>query len=163
MEIDSKVLGPSVISDAQIGEGGEAGPFAFIRSNVVMKAGSKVGRFVEVKNSTLGEGVKALHQSYIGDAVIGRGTNIGAGTVTCNYDGVNKNATKIGENCFVGSDTMFIAPVSIGDRATTAAGSVITKDIPDDALGIARERQANVKEWSSRKSLGAKQSQGGEG
>ena len=162
MEIDSKVLGPSVISDTVIGEGGEAGPFAFMRGNAVMKAGSKVGRFVEVKNSTLGEGVKALHLSYIGDATIGRGTNIGAGTVTCNYDGVTKNTTKIGEDCFVGSDTMFIAPVSIGDRATTAAGSVITKDVPDDALGIARGRQTNVKDWSSRKNLGAKQSQGEE-
>jgi len=163
MEADSKVLGLSVISDAVIGEGGEAGPFAFIRGNAVMKAGAKVGRFVEVKNSTLGEGVKALHLSYIGDTIIGRGTNIGAGTVTCNYDGVKKNTTIIGEDCFVGSDTMFVAPVSIGDRAITGAGSVITKDIPDDALGIARGRQANLKDWSARKSLGAKQKRGEEG
>ena len=163
MEADSKVLGLSVISDAVIGEGAEVGPFAFMRNDVVMKAGSKVGRFVEIKNSTLGEGVKVLHQSYIGDAVIGRGTNIGAGTVTCNYDGTAKNRTEIGEDCFVGSDTMFVAPVSIGDRAVTAAGSVITKDIPEDALGIARGRQTNVKEWSSRKSLRAKRNQGEEG
>ena len=163
MEADSKILGPSVISDTVIGKGGEAGPFAFMRSNVVMKAGSKVGRFVEVKNSTLGEGVKAMHLSYLGDATIGGGTNIGAGTVTCNYDGVAKNYTKIGEDCFVGSDTMFVAPVSIGDRAVTAAGSVITKDIPDGALGIARERQTNVDDWSSRKNLAAKPRHGEEG
>ena len=163
MEIDSKVVGPSVISDAVIGEGAEVGPFAFMRSNVVMKAGSKVGRFVEVKNSTLGEGVKALHLSYLGDAVIGRGTNIGAGTITCNYDGAVKNTTIIGEDCFVGSDTMFIAPVSIGDRAATAAGSVITRDVPDDALGIARGRQTNLNDWSSRKNLRAKRSRGEEG
>ena len=163
MEADSKVWGPSVISDTVIGEGGEVGPFAFMRNNSVMKAGSKVGRFVEVKNSTLREGVKALHLSYIGDAEIGRGTNIGAGTVTCNYDGVKKNTTIIGENCFVGSDTMFVAPVSIGDRATTAAGSVITKDIPDDALGIARERQSNVRDWNRKKNLGTTQKQGKEG
>jgi len=163
MEPDSKVWGPSVISDTVIGEGGEAGPFAFMRNDVVMKAGSKVGRFVEVKNSTLGEGVKALHLSYIGDATIGNGTNIGAGTVTCNYDGVAKNSTKIGTDCFVGSDTMFVAPVSMGDRATTAAGSVITKDIPDGALGVARERQTNVDGWKDRKSFGQRWHHGEEG
>jgi bifunctional UDP-N-acetylglucosamine pyrophosphorylase/glucosamine-1-phosphate N-acetyltransferase len=153
MEARSKILGPSVVSDAIIGEGAEVGPFAFLRNDVKMKAGSKVGRFVEVKNSTLGEGVKALHLSYLGDASIGSGTNIGAGTVTCNFDGVNKSLTSIGEDCFVGSDTMFVAPVSMGDKATTAAGSVITKDIPDGALGIARERQSNVDGWNDRKSI----------
>ncbi|MCL2684577.1 MAG: bifunctional UDP-N-acetylglucosamine diphosphorylase/glucosamine-1-phosphate N-acetyltransferase GlmU, partial [Synergistaceae bacterium] len=163
MEPDSKIFGPSVISDTVIGEGGEVGPFAFVRNNVVMKADSKVGRFVEVKNCTLGEGVKAMHLSYLGDATIGSGTNIGAGTVTCNYDGVSKNITKIGEDCFVGSDTMFVAPVSIGDRATTAAGSVITKNIPDGALGIARERQTNVDGWSDRHKRAAKRHQGEEG
>jgi bifunctional UDP-N-acetylglucosamine pyrophosphorylase/glucosamine-1-phosphate N-acetyltransferase len=108
---------------------------------------------VEVKNSTLGEGVKAMHLSYLGDAEIGGGTNIGAGAITCNYDGVSKNATFIGEDCFVGSDTMFVAPVSMGSGATTAAGSVITKDIPDGALGIARERQTNVDGWNARKGV----------
>jgi bifunctional UDP-N-acetylglucosamine pyrophosphorylase/glucosamine-1-phosphate N-acetyltransferase len=162
MDAGASVLGPSVISDAVIGEGAEAGPFAFVRGGAVLEAGAKVGRFVEVKNCTLGEGVKALHLSYLGDATIGRGTNIGAGTVTCNYDGVNKNATVIGEDCFVGSDTMFVAPVAMGDRATTAAGSVITKDIPAGALGIARERQENVDGWRDRKSIArvAKREQG---
>jgi bifunctional UDP-N-acetylglucosamine pyrophosphorylase/glucosamine-1-phosphate N-acetyltransferase len=153
MEPNSIIMGPSVVSDAVIGEGAEVGPFAYVRNGVRMKAGSKVGRFVEVKNSTLGEGVKALHLSYLGDTTIGKGTNIGAGTVTCNYDGADKNETAIGEGCFVGSDTMFVAPVRMGDRATTAAGSVITKDIPDGALGIARERQSNIDGWSDRKSI----------
>jgi bifunctional UDP-N-acetylglucosamine pyrophosphorylase/glucosamine-1-phosphate N-acetyltransferase len=163
MEPNSVVMGPSVVSDAVIGEGAEVGPFAYVRNGVRMEAGSKVGRFVEVKNSTLGEGVKALHLSYLGDATIGKGTNIGAGTVTCNYDGVGKNETAIGEGCFVGSDTMFVAPVCMGDRATTAAGSVITKDIPDGALGIARERQTNIDGWNARKSIiVAGQKHGGE-
>ncbi|MDR3280761.1 MAG: bifunctional UDP-N-acetylglucosamine diphosphorylase/glucosamine-1-phosphate N-acetyltransferase GlmU [Synergistaceae bacterium] len=150
---NSIVLGPSVISDSDIGPCAEVGPFAFLRSNVRMEAGSRVGRFVEVKNSTIGENAKALHLSYIGDASIGSGTNIGAGTVTCNYDGVSKNRTSIGDDCFVGSDTMFVAPVSMGNKATTAAGSVVTKDIPDGALGIARERQTNVDGWNDRKSI----------
>jgi bifunctional UDP-N-acetylglucosamine pyrophosphorylase/glucosamine-1-phosphate N-acetyltransferase len=153
MEPGAAVFGPSVVSDTVIGENAEVGPFAFLRNDVKMRSGAKVGRFVEVKNSTLGEGVKALHLSYLGDATIGGGTNIGAGTVTCNYDGVGKNATSIGEDCFVGSDTMFVAPVSMGRGATTAAGSVITKDIPDGALGIARERQTNVDGWNARKGV----------
>jgi bifunctional UDP-N-acetylglucosamine pyrophosphorylase/glucosamine-1-phosphate N-acetyltransferase len=118
-----------------------------------MERGARIGRFVEVKNSALGEDVKALHLSYLGDSSVGRGTNIGAGTVTCNYDGVGKRATSIGENCFVGSDTMFVAPVVMGDNATTAAGSVITKDIPDGALGIARERQTNIDDWNERRDI----------
>ncbi|MDR1510167.1 MAG: bifunctional UDP-N-acetylglucosamine diphosphorylase/glucosamine-1-phosphate N-acetyltransferase GlmU [Synergistaceae bacterium] len=150
MEPGATVFGPSVISDAVIGENAEVGPVAFLRNDVKMRSGAKVGRFVEVKNSTLGEGVKALHLSYLGDATIGRGTNIGAGTVTCNFNGVSKNATSIGEDCFVGSDTMFVAPVSMGRGAATAAGSVITKDIPDGALGIARERQTNIDGWNER-------------
>jgi bifunctional UDP-N-acetylglucosamine pyrophosphorylase/glucosamine-1-phosphate N-acetyltransferase len=153
MEPGASVFGPSVISDSVIGENAEVGPFAFLRNDVKMSAGAKVGRFVEVKNSTLGEGAKAQHLSYLGDATIGGGTNIGAGTVTCNYDGADKNATFIGENCFVGSDTMFVAPVSMGKGATTAAGSVITRDIPDGALGVARERQTNIDGWNARKSV----------
>jgi bifunctional UDP-N-acetylglucosamine pyrophosphorylase/glucosamine-1-phosphate N-acetyltransferase len=149
----SEILGPSVISDSDIGEDAQIGPFAFLRGGVEVKGGARIGRFVEVKNSVLEENVKALHLSYIGDATVGRGTNIGAGTVTCNYDGENKNATSIGEDCFVGSDTMFVAPVSMGNRASTAAGSVITRDIPDGALGIARERQTNVDGWVGRKSI----------
>jgi bifunctional UDP-N-acetylglucosamine pyrophosphorylase/glucosamine-1-phosphate N-acetyltransferase len=151
MGADSRVLGPSVLSDSVIGEGAEVGPFAFLRDGVMMEAGARVGRFVEVKNSRIGEGVKALHLSYIGDASVGRGTNIGAGTVTCNYDGRKKNHTHIGEDCFVGSDTMFVAPVRMGDGAATAAGSVITRDVPDGSLGIARERQTNLDGWREKR------------
>jgi bifunctional UDP-N-acetylglucosamine pyrophosphorylase/glucosamine-1-phosphate N-acetyltransferase len=146
-------LGPSVVSDSDIGEDVEVGPFAFLRNDVKLEAGARIGRFVEVKNSTLGENVKALHLSYLGDATVGSGTNIGAGTVTCNYNGQSKHRTSIGSDCFVGSDTMFVAPVSMGSKAATAAGSVITKDIPDGALGIARERQTNVDSWNDRKSI----------
>ena len=150
------VHGPSVITDAIVGEEVEIGPFAFLRDGVEMKNSSKAGRFVEIKKSLIGEKTKVPHLSYIGDAVIGGGTNIGAGTVTCNYDGRDKHRTVIGEGCFVGSDTMFVAPVEMGNNASTAAGSVITKDIPDGALGIARARQTNIDNWLERKSVGNK-------
>jgi bifunctional UDP-N-acetylglucosamine pyrophosphorylase/glucosamine-1-phosphate N-acetyltransferase len=154
----SSVLGPSVISDSDIGADVEVGPFAFLRDDVVLKEGARIGRFVEVKNSTLGEGVKAMHLAYLGDADVGRGTNIGAGTVTCNYDGEQKNRTTVGEDCFVGSDTMLVAPITVNDRAATAAGSVITRDVPSGALGIARERQTNILGWREKKSASEKQS-----
>lgn len=147
------VFGPSVLSDAVIGENVEVGPFAFLRGGVEMKDSSRAGRFVEIKKSVIGEKAKVPHLSYIGDTTIGAKTNIGAGTVTCNYDGSAKHRTTIGEGCFVGSDTMFVAPVEMGNNASTAAGSVITKDIPDGALGIARPRQANIDNWYERKSV----------
>ncbi|MDL2264452.1 bifunctional UDP-N-acetylglucosamine diphosphorylase/glucosamine-1-phosphate N-acetyltransferase GlmU [Synergistaceae bacterium OttesenSCG-928-I11] len=156
---NTTVFGPSVLVDAEIGNGAEIGPFAFLRSGVLMKDGSRAGRFVEIKNSAIGVGAKVPHLSYIGDATIGDGTNIGAGTVTCNYDGSEKHRTTIGANCFVGSDTMFVAPVSMGDNASTAAGSVITKDVPDGALGIARARQTNIDDWQNRKGITAKKTQ----
>jgi bifunctional UDP-N-acetylglucosamine pyrophosphorylase/glucosamine-1-phosphate N-acetyltransferase len=124
-----------------------------LRGGTVLGDGAKAGRFVEVKNSVLGKNAKALHLSYIGDAAVGDRTNIGAGTVTCNYDGMKKNRTSIGEDCFIGSDTMLIAPVTIGDKAATAAGSVITRDVPGGALGVARERQTNIDGWNDRKSV----------
>lgn len=145
------VIGPCVIFDTKIGDSVDVGPFAYLRDGVVMGSGSRAGRFVEIKNSSIGAGAKVPHLSYIGDATIGDGTNIGAGTITCNYDGTHKHTTKIGANCFVGSDTMFVAPVAMGDGAATAAGSVITDDIPAGALGIARERQKNIDGWSRRK------------
>jgi bifunctional UDP-N-acetylglucosamine pyrophosphorylase/glucosamine-1-phosphate N-acetyltransferase len=126
------------------------GPFAFLRDGVEMGDRSLVGRFVEIKKSRIGEGSKVPHLSYVGDATIGRGTNIGAGTITCNYDGVKKNPTVIGDWCFIGSDTMLVAPVKIGDEATTAAGSVITQDVPPGSLGVARARQRNVEGWRQR-------------
>ncbi len=153
---DSRVLGPSVLSDAVIGKNVEVGPFAFMRDGVEMKDSSKAGRFVEIKKSVIGEKTKVPHLSYIGDTTIGARTNIGAGTITCNYDGRDKHRTTIGEGCFVGSDTMFIAPVEMGSNASTAAGSVVTKDIPDGALGIARARQTNIDNWHERKSVESK-------
>ena len=108
-----------------------------------------MGNFVEVKKSVLGEGVKSMHLTYLGDARIGSGTNIGAGTITCNYDGVNKNPTTIGKRVFIGSDTALVAPVRVGDGAYVGAGSVITKNVPPDALGLARGQQVNKLGWAT--------------
>ena len=135
--IASSVLGPQTI----------AGPFAHIREGSELMSDARVGNFVEVKKSTLHEGVKAMHLTYLGDATIGRKSNIGAGTITCNYDGTNKNPTIIGERVFIGSDSALVAPVKIGDGAYVAAGSTITGDVPADALAIARGRQINKEGW----------------
>ncbi|MBR0657778.1 bifunctional UDP-N-acetylglucosamine diphosphorylase/glucosamine-1-phosphate N-acetyltransferase GlmU [Neoroseomonas oryzicola] len=120
----------------------EIGPFARLRPGAVIEPRAHVGNFVELKATTLGEGAKANHLSYLGDATIGAGANIGAGTITCNYDGVKKHRTEIGEGAFIGSDTSLVAPVKVGARALIGAGSVITTNVPDDALAIARGRQA---------------------
>ena len=117
----------------------------------MLREGSKAGTFVEIKNSDIGAGAKVPHLSYIGDTDIGEGTNIGAGTITANYDGKNKNRTSIGAGAFVSVDTMFVAPVSLGDGAYTAAGSVITEDVPPGALGIARARQKNIEGYAERR------------
>jgi len=137
----------SVITGSRLSAGTIVGPFAHLREGAELKAGARVGNFVEVKKSTLGEGVKAMHLTYLGDATIGRESNIGAGTITCNYDGVKKNPTTIGERVFVGSDSALVAPVSVGDGAYIAAGSTITDDIPADSLAIARGRQVNKAGW----------------
>jgi bifunctional UDP-N-acetylglucosamine pyrophosphorylase/glucosamine-1-phosphate N-acetyltransferase len=118
------------------------GPYARLRPGTVVEARAHVGNFVELKATTLGAGAKANHLAYLGDASIGAGANIGAGTITCNYDGVNKHRTEIGEGAFIGSDTALVAPVTVGARALVGAGSVITANVPDDALAIARGRQA---------------------
>jgi bifunctional UDP-N-acetylglucosamine pyrophosphorylase/glucosamine-1-phosphate N-acetyltransferase len=117
------------------------GPYARLRPGTVVEARAHVGNFVELKATTLGEGAKANHLAYLGDATIGAGANIGAGTITCNYDGVNKHRTEIGAGAFIGSDTALVAPVKVGARALVGAGSVITANVPDDALAIARGRQ----------------------
>jgi len=119
------------------------GPYARLRPGAELCEQVHVGNFVEVKAAKLGAGVKANHLTYLGDADIGAGTNIGAGTITCNYDGYNKDRTTIGANAFIGSDTALVAPVTVGDGAIVAAGSVITEDVPPDALALARGRQAN--------------------
>lgn len=137
----------SVVTASSLSAGTIVGPFAHLREGAQLLAGARVGNFVEVKKSTLGEGVKAMHLSYLGDSRVGRESNIGAGTITCNYDGIRKNPTTIGERVFVGSDSALVAPVRIGDRAYIAAGSTITDDVPSDSLAIARGRQVNKEGW----------------
>ena len=132
----------------EIGENAEIGPFARFRPGTRLGRMVKIGNFVEVKNSTFGEGAKANHLTYVGDADIGARANLGAGTITCNYDGFDKYRTTIGEDAFIGSDTSLVAPVKVGDRAYTGTGSVITKDVPDGALAVARARQANIDGWA---------------
>jgi bifunctional UDP-N-acetylglucosamine pyrophosphorylase/glucosamine-1-phosphate N-acetyltransferase len=134
----------SHIEGASIGPGSIIGPFARLRPGAVLERDVHIGNFVEVKASHLGAGVKASHLSYLGDASVGSGTNIGAGTITCNYDGINKHRTTIGANVFVGSDVALVAPVSVGDGAFLGAGSVITDDVEADALALARGRQVQM-------------------
>ncbi|WP_426116548.1 bifunctional UDP-N-acetylglucosamine diphosphorylase/glucosamine-1-phosphate N-acetyltransferase GlmU [Pseudomonas sp. DSP3-2-2] len=137
----------SHIDGAIMGEGSDAGPFARLRPGSVLEAKAHVGNFVELKNAHLGEGVKAGHLTYLGDTVIGARTNIGAGTITVNYDGANKHQTLIGEDVFIGSNNSLIAPVSIGDGSNTAAGSTITQDVDKSQLAVARARQRNIEGW----------------
>jgi bifunctional UDP-N-acetylglucosamine pyrophosphorylase/glucosamine-1-phosphate N-acetyltransferase len=145
-----------VITATHLGRGVVVGPMAHLREHAELRDGARVGNFVEVKKSVLGEGVKSMHLTYIGDASIGRGTNVGAGTITCNYDGVKKNPTTIGERVFIGSNSALVAPVTIGDGAYVAAGSTITQDVPPDSLGIARGMQVNKEGWvTARKGSGA--------
>lgn len=123
------------------------GPYARLRPGTVLADGVHVGNFVETKNARIGTGSKANHLTYLGDAVIGTGTNIGAGTITCNYDGVNKSTTTIGDRVFVGSNSSLVAPVTLADGATIGAGSVISKNAPADKLTVARARQMTVEGW----------------
>jgi bifunctional UDP-N-acetylglucosamine pyrophosphorylase/glucosamine-1-phosphate N-acetyltransferase len=161
------VIGPSVVirdcavgdgnqvlfaqlSGSTVGDGCQIGPFAYLRPGVVVEDGGKVGTYVEVKNTTIGANAKVPHLSYIGDADIGAGTNIGAGNITANYDGFRKHRTFVGAGVKTGSDCVLVAPVTIGDRAMTAAGSIITHDVPAGALGIARARQENLEGFTER-------------
>ena len=137
----------SHLEGAEVGEGADCGPFARLRPGSVLGAKAHVGNFVELKNAKLGEGAKAGHLSYLGDAEIGARTNIGAGTITCNYDGANKFKTVLGEDVFIGSNSALVAPVTLGDRATTGAGSVITVDVPDNTLAVGRAKQRNIEGW----------------
>jgi len=138
----------SIIEEAVIEADCSVGPFARIRPGSVMKKNSHIGNFVEMKNTTFGEGSKAGHLSYLGNADIGAKVNVGAGTITCNYDGVNKSTTTIGDNAFIGSNSSLVAPVSIGNAATIGAGSVITKDVEESVLGLSRAKQRNVEGWN---------------
>jgi bifunctional UDP-N-acetylglucosamine pyrophosphorylase/glucosamine-1-phosphate N-acetyltransferase len=139
------------ISGAVIGDRVSVGPFAYLRPGTVLREGAKAGTFVEIKNSDIGRGSKVPHLSYIGDADIGEQTNIGASTITANYDGYRKHRTTIGARVRTSVDTTLIAPVVVGDEAYTAAGSVISKDVPPGALGVARSRQENVDGYARRR------------
>ena len=150
------VVKESHCTASEIGANAVVGPFTFLRAGTVLANESKAGAFVEIKNSQIGIGSKVPHLSYIGDASIGEGTNIGAATVVVNYDGVVKHRTQIGDHVRIGSDTMLVAPVTVGDGAYTAAGSVITEDVPSGAIGVARSKQRNVLGWVLRKRPGTK-------
>ncbi|MGA3133147.1 MAG: Clp protease N-terminal domain-containing protein [Terracidiphilus sp.] len=138
-----------VLEDSTIADGAQIGPFAHLRPGSEIGENAHVGNFVETKKTRLGKGAKASHLTYLGDAEIGEGTNIGAGTITCNYDGVNKNITRIGKGAFIGSDSTLVAPVNVGDGAYIGAGSCITKNVPADALAIGRAKQANIEGWAA--------------
>jgi bifunctional UDP-N-acetylglucosamine pyrophosphorylase/glucosamine-1-phosphate N-acetyltransferase len=145
------VLNHCVVTDTRVGDHCSIGPFAHLRPESVLGAGARVGNFVELKKTALGAGAKANHLAYLGDAVIGDKSNIGAGTITCNYDGVRKHQTVIGSGAFVGSNSTLVAPLSIGDGSYVAAGSAITENVPADALAIGRSRQLNKPDWAKEK------------
>jgi bifunctional UDP-N-acetylglucosamine pyrophosphorylase/glucosamine-1-phosphate N-acetyltransferase len=146
---DHAVVFPqSNLTSSHLAAHAQVGPFARLRPGAQIRQGAHVGNFVEVKKSVLHEGAKAMHLTYLGDASVGRGTNVGAGTITCNYDGVAKHHTEIGSRVFIGSDTALVAPVRVGDGAYVAAGSVITENVPAEALAIARGRQVNKPGWA---------------
>jgi bifunctional UDP-N-acetylglucosamine pyrophosphorylase/glucosamine-1-phosphate N-acetyltransferase len=160
--VDSDIAGGAQILDhcllrqCVVGAGASIGPFAHIRPESVIADRAKVGNFVELKKTQLGEGSKVPHLSYVGDATLGPGVNVGAGTITCNYDGVHKHPTRIGEGAFVGSNTTLVAPVTVGDGAYIAAGSAITEDVPAGALAVGRARQVVKAGWAAaRRAKGA--------
>ena len=146
----SKVV-HSYVNGAEIGDRVSVGPFAYLRPGTILREGSKAGTFVEIKNSEIGRGSKVPHLSYIGDADVGEDTNLGASTITANYDGARKHRTTIGDRVKTSVDTTLVAPVALGDDCYTAAGSVITKDVPDGALGMARARQQNIEGYAERR------------
>jgi bifunctional UDP-N-acetylglucosamine pyrophosphorylase/glucosamine-1-phosphate N-acetyltransferase len=156
---DSVTVRPgSILDDARIGSGAFIGPYSHLRPGSDIGEGAHVGNFVETKKIKLGKGSKANHLTYLGDAEIGAGVNVGAGTITCNYDGVQKHKTEIGDNVFVGSDSTLVAPVKIGKGAYVAAASCITENVPEDALALGRSRQVTKEGWAKakREALAAK-------
>lgn len=144
---DSTILANSHIEGSKLSSGCTVGPFARLRPGTELQAAAKIGNFVETKKAVIGKGSKVNHLSYVGDSVLGDSVNIGAGTITCNYDGVNKHKTTIKDGVFVGSNTALVAPVTLGENATIAAGSVITTDVPDGDLSVARGKQRNISGW----------------
>jgi len=145
----------AVAEGAEVGPGASVGPYAYLRPGTRLGAKGKIGTYVETKNASIGEGTKVPHLSYVGDATIGDHTNIGAASVFVNYDGQEKHHTTVGSHCRTGSDNMFVAPVTVGDGAYTAAGSVITKDVPPGSLAVARGQQRNIEGWVARKRPGS--------
>ena len=147
---DVRIGAFSHLGSAQLGDGVTVGPFARLRQGAEIAAQARIGNFVEVKNATIEAGAKVMHLSYIGDARLGAGANVGAGTITCNYDGVKKSHTDIGAGAFIGSNSALVAPVTIGDGAVVGAGSVITRDVPGDALALTRAPQETREDWAKR-------------
>lgn len=151
---EDSTVDSSVVVGAQVGPRASVGPVAYLRPGAVLEAGAKVGTCVEIKKSVVGEGSKVPHLSYIGDAVIGKNVNVGAGSITCNYDGFEKHPTQIDDGAFIGSDTMLVAPVHIGEGAITGAGSAITHDVPAGALSLERADQHTVDGWARKRREG---------
>jgi bifunctional UDP-N-acetylglucosamine pyrophosphorylase/glucosamine-1-phosphate N-acetyltransferase len=149
----------SFLLECEVADGATVGPFARLRPGAALGPGAKVGGFVEVKNSRIGEGAKVPHLAYVGDAEVGAGSNLGAGTITANYDGFRKNRTTIGENVRIGVDTMLIAPVQVGDGAYTGAGAVIKSDVPEGALAVSENEQRNIEGFAERKAAEMKEEQ----
>ncbi|HEX5037946.1 MAG TPA: bifunctional UDP-N-acetylglucosamine diphosphorylase/glucosamine-1-phosphate N-acetyltransferase GlmU [bacterium] len=147
----AEILPYSVIEHSVIGAGAKIGPFAHVRPNSKVGVGAHVGNFVELKKTTLGPGAKANHLAYLGDTVVGARANVGAGTITCNYDGFHKYPTVIGEEAFIGSDTQLVAPVKVGRRAWVGAGTTVTEDVPAGALAVSRQKQQNIPGYDSKK------------
>lgn len=147
----AQVLDHCLLRESVVDAGASVGPFSHLRPGSRVGARAKVGNFVELKQTHLGEGSKAQHLSYLGDATVGPDVNIGAGTITCNYDGVRKSPTRIEAGAFVGSDSTLVAPVTVGEGAYVAAGSTITEDVPKDALALGRARQVTKPGWAARR------------
>lgn len=161
-ELGANVSVPhSYLVECSVADGATVGPFAHLRPGTQLEQGAKTGSFVEVKNSRIGAGAKVPHLAYVGDAEIGAGSNLGAGTITANYDGFRKNRTTIGENTRIGVDTMLIAPVQVGDGAYTGAGAVIKSDVPDGALAVSENEQRNIEGYAGRKAAQVKEGQDG--
>lgn len=148
-----------ILSDSTVASGAKIGPFAHLRPESEIGEDVHIGNFVETKKARIGKGAKASHLTYLGDAEVGEGTNIGAGVITCNYDGVHKNPTRIGKNAFVGSDSTLVAPVTVEDGAYIGAGSCITKDVPADALAVGRARQVTKEGWAAARRARQKRSE----
>ena len=163
LDDDATVLAHSILDNSRLGAKASVGPFSRLRPGSDVRAGARLGNFVEMKNSVIHEGSKAMHLAYLGDSTIGRNSNIGAGTITCNYDGAAKYQTTIGNRVFIGSDTALVAPVRVGDGAYVAAGSTITHNVPADALAIARGRQENKPGWAVKRMRSLKDAYRGKG